>query len=295
MKLERRSFPIAHAFIRFTRTIDIRGFRRFSAFLPKLLLPKPSKVGTHILKIQSGISLKIDPSRDQGVELALYETGTYEAGTLHVFENFLKPGDCFIDIGANIGLMSIYASKLVGETGKVISFEAHPETFKWFQFNIDLNEASNIQANAFALGSKNGNAEIYDNWDINRGGASLVVKSKDSVGYPVEIKILDEVLSENIVPKLIKIDVEGFELPVLKGAVKTIRNHHPVLVVEYSPNRNNVHKAFELFDFLEDLEIYDFYKLSGGKEKPSELIKITHRAMLPEHDNIIAIPKSKTP
>ena len=291
MKLERRSFPIAHAFIRFTRTIDIRGFRRFSAFLPKLLLPKPSKVGTHILKIQSGISLKIDPSRDNGVELALYETGTYEAGTLHVFENFLKSGDCFIDIGANIGLMSIYASKLVGETGKVISFEAHPETFKWFQFNIDLNHAANIQANSFALGSEAGNAEIYDNWDINRGGASLIVKSKDSVGHAIEVKVLDEVLDSKVVPKLIKIDVEGFELPVLQGAEKTIRKHQPILVVEYSPNRDNVHKAFELFDFIKDLGIYDIFKLSSGKERSSKLIKITDTSMLPEHDNIIAVPK----
>jgi FkbM family methyltransferase len=294
MELERRSFPIAHPIIRFSRTIDVRGFRRFSAFLPKLLLPKPSKVGTHILKIDHGISMKIDPSKDSGVELALYETGTYEPGTLHVFQNFLNEGDCFIDIGANIGLMSIFASKLVGKTGKVISFEAHPETFKWLQFNIDLNKATNIQANGFALGKRNGSALIYDNWDINRGGASLVVKSAESESYPVEIKVLDDLLDENTIPKLIKIDVEGFELPVLQGAEKTIRKHQPILVVEYSPNRANHHKEFELFDFLEDLDMYDFYKLAGGKSRESsELIQITYRAMLPEHDNIVAIPRKK--
>ncbi len=291
MKLERRSFPIAHALIRFSRTIDVRGFRRFSAFLPKLLLPNPSKVGTHILKIDYGISMKIDPSKDSGVELALYETGTYESGTLHVFQNFLQAGDCFIDIGANIGLMSIFASKLVGKSGKVIAFEAHPVTFEWLRFNIELNEASNIEANAFALGKRNGNALIYDNWDINRGGASLVVKSENSEAHPVEIKVLDELLDENTVPKLIKIDVEGFELPVLQGAEQTIRKHQPILVVEYSPNRANHHQEFELFDFLEDLDIYNFYKLAGSKEKQSDLVKITHRAMLPQHDNIIAIPR----
>lgn len=294
MELERRSFPIAHPIIRFSRTIDVRGFRRLSAFLPQLLLPKPSKVGTHILKIEHGFSMKIDPSKDSGVELALYETGTYEPGTLHIFQNFLQAGDCFIDIGANIGLMSIFASKLVGKTGKVIAFEAHPETYKWLQFNIDLNKATNIQANGFALGKRNGNALIYDNWDINRGGASLVVKSAESESYPVEIKVLDDLLDENTIPKLIKIDVEGFELPVLQGAEKTIRAHQPILVVEYSPNRANHHKEFELFDFLEDLDIYDFYKLAGGKSRESsELIQITYRAMLPEHDNIIAIPRKK--
>ncbi len=291
MNLEHRSFPIAHPIIRFSRKIDLPGFRRFSGILPKLILPKPSKVGMHILKIDHGILMKIDPSRDNGVEMSLYETGTYEAGTLDIFKRFLNPGDCFIDIGANIGLMSLYASKLVGETGKVISFEAHPETFKWFQFNIDLNHAANIQANSFALGSEAGNAEIYDNWDINRGGASLIVKSKDSVGHAIEVKVLDEVLDSKVVPKLIKIDVEGFELPVLQGAEKTIRKHQPILVVEYSPNRDNVHKAFELFDFIKDLGIYDIFKLSSGKERSSKLIKITDTSMLPEHDNIIAVPK----
>jgi len=290
--LKFRKFPFSHGLISFLRDKDIRGIRRLSVILPQLLLPKVEDVGEHIIQTIHGFNLKINPCIDNGVELSLYQTGTYEKGILSLLSEFLKLGDVFIDVGANIGLMSIYASKLVGEFGCVIAFEAHPETNKILEYNFKLNKIENYLNQGFALGSSALQTVIYDNWQINRGGASLVINTKDSKSYPVEVHTLDCAIgSENIAPKVIKIDVEGFELEVLKGAKETIIKYQPILIIELSSQRDNNYEINELMDYLDGFGIYNYFKLKGTKERVSKLIQIHSREELPEHDNIICQPK----
>ena len=85
-----RSTIWQHRLISFFRNIDFTGFRKLSLLLPKWLLPKVDKVGEHILKIPSGLKLWINPSKDLGVERSLFETGTYERGTLNFIEKHLQ-------------------------------------------------------------------------------------------------------------------------------------------------------------------------------------------------------------
>ena len=284
-----RKYPIAHRLISFLRDKDIKGIRKLSVVLPQIILPKPESVGEHILQTIHGFDLKINPSVDNGVERCLFETGTYEKGILSLLEKYLKKGDCFIDVGANIGLMTIFAAKQVGPNGKVIAFEAHPETAKILEFNLNLNSITNVESCIYALGSENTQTVIYDNWQVNRGGASLVISEENSVSYPIEVKTLDECIDSALIPKVIKIDVEGFELEVLKGAKKTIQKIQPILIIELSSHRDNKYEISELMDYIESFNIYSFYKLKGTKERVSPLVKINSRNELPEHDNIICL------
>ena len=137
-------YPIRHRLISFLRDQDIRGIRRLSVDLPKWILPNPSKVGSYILKTIHGFYLRIDPSIDKGVELSLHETGTYEKGILDYLEKNLKKGDCFIDVGANIGVMSLFASQCVGDNGQVFSYEASHSTLQILEENIQLNERVSV-------------------------------------------------------------------------------------------------------------------------------------------------------
>ncbi len=283
-------YPIAHRLISFLRDKDIKGVRRLSVVLPKILLPNPEKIGEHIIETLHGFKLKINPSIDKGVELSLFETGTYEKGILFFLKDVLKQGDCFVDVGANIGLMSIYAAKCIGDQGTVLAFEAHPETFKWLNFNIELNHVSTVRSYDFALGSETATTFIYDNWQINRGGASLIVKNEDSKSYSINVKKLDDCLPQNHFPKVIKVDVEGFELEVLKGATQTIENCKPILIIELSSLRTNQYEIEDIIQFIEKFEFYQLFKLKGTKERISKLVQINSRADLPEHDNIICIP-----
>ncbi len=257
--------------------------------MPGWLLPDPKKQGDIILETLHDISLKINPSVDNGVELCLFETGSYEHGILDFIKTHYRPEGSFVDVGANIGLMSLFVARHFPKA-VVHAFEAHPETAAILNENMRLNDLERIRLHQFALGSEEGEAEIFDNWQVNRGGASLVVKEKGAKGHLVQVKRLDDF--EVGSPAMIKIDVEGVELDVLKGAAETIRRHRPILIVEVSDERVNAHESpAEIMDFIRSLGDYRICILKGGKERKSALVEITSHAELPQHDNILCLPR----
>ncbi len=283
----KRSFYFRHLFISFLRDIDVKGFRKLSVLAPKILIPNPDKLGKYILKTTNGYQLLIDPKRDSGVERSLHDTGTYEKGMLHFLNENLGEGDVFVDVGANIGLLSLHASKFVGESGKVFAFEAHPETAKMLFENKALNQNQTIQLYPIALGADKGKVMIFDDADSNRGGASIVRNEINSEGFEVEMDRLDDILVPEILPKIIKIDVEGYELNVLKGAVNTIHFAKPVLLIEASDKKE---VNAEIIAFLNQIHPYKIYKFQKGKERKSRWIEIQNLEEIPQHDNLIFLP-----
>lgn len=268
------------------RDKDVRGIRKLSVLLPRWILPAPESVGNHVLMTLHGFSLIIDPSIDKGVEQSLFETGTYEKGILHFIKNNLKSDGCFVDVGANIGLMSIFTA-IKFPNSKVVAFEAHPHTLKILEENIRLNEVKNIQIQPLALSNTSGLVTIFDNWNVNRGGASIKLNKGESNSHQVNCNLLDSFTS--IAPSMIKIDVEGAELEVLLGAKNTIETYRPTLIIEISKGRDQLDESKEIYDFLISLGFYSLYKLKGGKERKSKLVPILSLADLPDHDNIICI------
>lgn len=284
-----RSTIWQHRLISFFRNIDLPGFRKLSLLLPKWLLPKVDKVGEHILKIPAGLKLWINPSKDQGVERSLFETGTYERGTLHFIETHLKSGQTFIDVGANIGLMSMTAKKVVGNTGQVWAFEANPRTFEIMEKNFGLNEMNSIHSFECGLGNTRETLTLYDNWSINRGAASTVVQGENAEAIEIKILPFDAVvMSQGIHIDMMKIDVEGMELAVLSGAEETIRKDKPILIVEFSEERENGSRK-ALYEKIDSFGIYSFYKLKGGKERTSKMVEIGSFSELPVDDNVFCV------
>ena len=121
-----------------------------------------------------GFDILVDPIVDEELERSIYCFGEYEAGTLSVFEKFLSKGDAVLDVGANIGFISLFVARIVGESGSVYSVEPHPEIYKILTQNISLNHMRNILPLNCALGNNIGEAKIYDGHDKNRGSASLI-------------------------------------------------------------------------------------------------------------------------
>lgn len=292
MSYPSKSFLYRHKLISAIRDIDLKGFRRFSLLLPKLLLPNPKYIGTHIINTIHGVKLLIDPSKDQGVELSLFQTGTYEKGTIRFILQHLKKGDRVLDIGANIGLMSILASKHIGKSGIVYAFEANPKTVEILQSNIQLNNCNNIQLYPIALSNTVGEALLFENWNVNRGGASLYAQNKHEKGIPVETECLDNLFDSKTQIDLVKIDVEGFEAEVLLGGKELFETQKPLFIVEVS-NQRELEKGaspVEIFRLIQTFGTYTFYKNKGTKERKSKLIPILTESDLPEHDNIYCIP-----
>lgn len=251
-----------------------------------------------IIKTCNDLKILINPNLDKGLERKLYYYGSYEEGTLGIIDQVLEQGDYFIDVGANIGLMSLVASKKIESTGRVIAFEPHPHTFNILKKNIWINHIHNIIPVNYGVGASVQEQDLYSNLQHNRGSASIVNKNKNETPLKIRIVRLDKYLKEENIPskniKMIKIDVEGFELEVIKGASSILQKKEaPILCIEYSllhPIFNGKHT--DIFHYIMNTKNYEMYKFSANKNIISKLMKINAKEELPVHDNIFAFPNT---
>ena len=165
--------------------------------------------------------------------------GMYEPDKSHVISTLFKPGMTFIDIGANKGDFSLIAAKIVGNEGKVLSFEPEPDNCRWIRKSIEMNNYTNIQLFDLALGSSNGEATLYIG--EKSGWHSLVPNQAGRGMGEIEVttRTLDSLLDEINNPDidLIKIDVEGAEMEVLNGARETLSSNKDLtLLIDLHPH-----------------------------------------------------------
>ena len=173
-----------------------------------------------------------------------------------LFSN-IKEGMTIIDIGANIGAITLKSAKKVGLPGKVFSFEPSPINFKRASTNISLNKFTNITLINQGLGNEKSTAFLYNVNPNNRGMLRLLqddVQNNSFEKEEVEIDTLDSSMQKFSIakPDFIKIDVEGFEYKVLQGAHETLSKFKPILFIELVDNnlREQKSNAKELIQYL---------------------------------------------
>jgi FkbM family methyltransferase len=205
--------------------------------LPRTLPDKP-----FTCKI-NGIYFEFDKSL--GACMHNMYAATYEPHILSTLNHFLKPGDTFIDVGANIGYISALALSLVGKKGQVHSFEPVPEFFTRLEKLSLMNKKHKLFPNNFALGAKKDTAEVKVSNDGNIGWNTMVpglMSEKESQKYTIDVPVLrlDEYIKDKNIKgiSLIKIDTEGFEFPVLKGLSNFLDKNleKPPILCEISPS-----------------------------------------------------------
>lgn len=228
----------------------------------------------------------------------MYWRGEYEPATLALFEKILRPGDIVVDVGANLGLMTLHASKEVGPSGKVIAIEAHPATYARLKRNLELNNCDNVSAFNFAAGASVEERAIFDVPSLNIGRSSLIAPDEDhSIGGIAKVKRLDDILDGIgiLSVRLIKIDVEGFESEVIRGATRTIQLC-PIIcmeVVTSIPCENGA-DPLGAHDLIMKTGLFDCYRFKGTKFTSSPLVRVSSRNDLSNmHDNLIYIPISR--
>lgn len=167
----------------------------------------------------------------------------YEQGTAHVIRHFLKPGDTFVDVGAHVGVFSCCAAALVGETGGVFAFEPDPVNFARLSHHRAYNALHHIDLHRVAVGDRAGLVEFFVNSDNDGGHALWDVrghhfneKTRANPSPPtriIQVKLDD--FPEITSLRLLKIDTEGAELRVLRGAEGLIERFHPQIIAEINP------------------------------------------------------------
>lgn len=173
---------------------------------------------------------------DSDIEtLSYYSSGVApEPGSLSVLRRLLEPGSCFVDVGANIGLFTVAAGRIIGGGGRIISVEPAPNTMAALDATVRLNGlAALVERHAIAAGREQGEAEL--NVGKVCGYSSLYPLEDPAESVVVPVAPLDEIIGKQTVD-LIKIDVEGFELDVIEGLQKTLSaNFNASILVEFSP------------------------------------------------------------
>jgi len=187
--------------------------------------------------------------------------GEFETGEISFLKAFLKPGDVFIDVGANIGLFALVAARCVGDTGRVYAFEPCSATYGRLIDNVKLNRLSNVSCQQLALAEKRHDAQMtvsldgFDAWNSMARPTMGRLFTKETI----RCTTLDDFAhDQNLVGciTMVKIDVEGWESRVLEGGGKTLSGKNaPILQVEFSGKASHSagSSCQKIYQFLEEL------------------------------------------
>ena len=172
-----------------------------------------------------------------------YWLGTYEPELQAAISDLVKPGQIVYDIGANIGFITLLITKRIGSQGHVYAFEALPANVIRLIQNIELNDVEKlvtvIQA---AVQDQSGDAEFLIAPSTGMGKVDGSA-GRDSVDYEEAIQAegisIDDFIEDtgNLLPDIVKIDIEGGEVLALPGMVKLLHAHHPILLIELHGNQ----------------------------------------------------------
>lgn len=221
-----------------------------------------------------------------GRSLDLY--GEWTEPELTLLDNFIFPGSVVIDIGAFIGTHSVSFARKTGPKGFVYCLEPQRTAFNILSANLALNNLYNVKCFNVAAGEKKGMAflPVLDPSRPQNFGALSI--DRYNQGEPVPIIAIDDLALKNC--HLMKIDIEGYEARVLRGAKKTITKFEPVLYVENNREETSRATIEALIDLKYDcwwhfLEYYNPDNFFKNKKNVFEKVQL--------ESNMICIPKKR--
>jgi len=220
-----------------------------------------------ILAELEGIKIYIN-TIDVGLLRSFIIRKRYEEGTTKVFKRVLRKGMTVFDIGACTGYYSLIASKIVGEKGKIFAFEPHPINYKWLKRSIEINNFTNIIPLNKAVSDKSGSTiRLFYSIDNISDHSIVLTENRDCI--EVETITLDKFCQENhILPDVVKMDVEGAEILVLKGMEKILEKcNEPILFIEFEYNQEDIVR------FLKE-KGFDFYYITKNGELTAEVEEV---------------------
>lgn len=223
-----------------------------------------------ISNFDGSASLLIDPSRNMGA--SIFWTGFHEFRELLFLSHHLKPGMNVVDAGANIGVFTVFSARRIGN-GRLIAFEPVPALTEWLATNSTLNHLHNVIIEPCGLSDADGQLPIYEIDSTNEGLSTLYPGSLNQTkATQVPVKKLDDVLTSLSIDKLdfIKIDIEGGELPALRGAEASIRKFRPAVMVEINQSTyaSAGYRPDDVYDFFAALTYQPHLITRTGQLKP---------------------------
>lgn len=250
-------------FYQLFKILSLQLVRRIIKIVPRLSVAAPPGIICDITDYLGEFTIHVDTT--YAIERRML-TGDYERDTLNIIKKFVNKGDVCFDIGANIGAVMFALAQKVAHNGKVYAFEPGPPIFKRLAQNVASNPHYSASIIIEKLGVSEKNTQL--NWSEElrwnaRGNGSLRVGGS----VLVDVVTLDSYCYDEGITKVdfIKIDVEGMEHLVLKGAEAVLTRCQPILYFETLPNLETA-LGFDVYreiaDYLGRLN-YNFFSVDS--------------------------------
>lgn len=255
-------------------------------------------MGLICYQVRHGYLYHFDKDNTIGASLAHY--GEWAEAEIYLLSKILQKGDVVLDIGANVGTHALGFARLVTLEGRVIAFDAQQNIFQILSTNMIVNQMYNVQCLNVMMGAEIGIRHIPASsiTDATNFGAMSFLEYKNSNSQalnpininrllPITMITVDSLSLERCA--LIKVDVEGMELDVFQGAVKTIERCRPTIYFEQTGEKN----LAEILTFFRDCEYGLFWHVSNPfnaanfNNNPNNIFGGTCET------NIIALPKER--
>jgi len=254
-----------------------------------------TKVNTHLprgLFVHQVGSFRMHIDLEQRIDAKIYFTGTWEPETVATIKKLVPAGGVCIDVGANIGYLSLVLASTVGVHGQVVAFEPTNWTYKRLRANIELNELPQIQTVQAGLAARTGVEEEMDIIYGYRLDGQLLTERQS-----IHLVRLDDYLAEHPLNRLdfIKCDTDGMEEQVFLGGIDALRRFKPAIHFELYQGQptDQVATGERLLRTLEELG-YEFFRegslqlLGGSQEVLKALPPKQHCA------NVVAIIRASS-
>jgi FkbM family methyltransferase len=233
-----------------------------------------------------GDRLHLDLRERMCLGLLFHQDIPHERGVLALMGALMREGDCYVDVGANVGFHTRRAARLVGPTGRVIALEPAPNTLRLLRLNTA--ELGNVTVLPVAAADGQGHAPFYIR---TAGDTSSLLPSREGHVIQVETVTLDAALAGIERVDLLKVDVEGCEYRVLKGAQGVIGRTRPAVIFEHlchnkKPAEVGIDAYRELFAAMPDARYAVYAILEDARDVH---LRLAHHA---SHDvaNYLAVP-----
>ena len=243
--------------------------------------------------LRDGSVFIVQPGLQLGWQVRVF--GTYEPELRAVFRDVLSSGAVAVDVGANVGWHTLLMARLVGEGGRVLAIEANPSVRARLVEHLALNHVEHVEVVPCAVGDSEGTVAFRapDASDASAGDGHVLAANeaagKDVIRVPT--RTLDAIVEASGVERLdlIKIDVEGFEWPVLAGSTRSIERFRPRIVFEYIDEYAGRGGATPraIADYFAQRR-YQLFVVGRGGPRPISA------ACWPPAANLLAVPASRS-
>lgn len=237
----------------------------------------------------------------EGIDFSLWLLGAFEPETIRCYQKLIRPGDVVLDIGANIGAHTLHLAKATGPSGRVVAFEPTDFAFAKLQRNVGLNPqlARHIHCLQYMLvdaaSEHSPTSSLYSSWPLDAADENRhhLHQGRLMATTGASARTLDAVVTELQLPRIdcVKLDIDGAECSMLRGAAECLRRWQPSIVMELAPYvlEEKGSNLAELIGILDEYG-YAIHDAGSGERLPYDIDTLNARIPAGASLNVVAQP-----